>query len=266
MQADSVKKTLIVALGVCLVCSVLVSSATVALRDRQNENKKIDKLKNILMAGQLLEDETKIEETYNEKVKPVIIDLATGETEDVASLADILKPENYDIKKVANDADYGKVIPAEQDIAGIRRMPAKMNIYEVVQQGQVQKYILPIYGKGLWSTMYGFIAIDKDLHTIQGITFYEHGETPGLGGEIDNPRWKAQWTGKQAFDESWNVKITVLKGLVDPSNSDAKYQIDGLSGSTLTTRGVDATIKFWLGDQGYGPFISKLRGGVNEQI
>ena len=134
-----------------------------------------------------------------------------------------------------------------------------MVVYLVNNDSGVEKYILPMYGKGLWSTMYGFMALNKDLRTIDGFTFYSHGETPGLGGEVDNPKWKAQWKGKQAFNENWDISIEVIKGLVDPTGPKANSQIDGLSGSTLTTRGVDKLVRFWLGDQGYGPFFKNLR-------
>ena len=124
--------------------------------------------------------------------------------------------------------------------------------------------ILPIYGQGLWSTLYGFIAFDKDLKTVAGLTFYEHGETPGLGGEIDNPRWKAGWKGEQAFDDDWKVRIEVLKGSVDRTRPESRYQIDGLSGATLTARGVGRLARYWLGDDGYGPFLEKLRKRMPE--
>ncbi len=133
-----------------------------------------------------------------------------------------------------------------------------MVVYIVVEEGKTSKFILPIYGRGLWSTMYGFMALDRDLKTIRGFTFYEHGETPGLGGEVDNPRWKATWEGKRAFDDEWNLKIQVIKGRVDSSSSEAIYQVDGLSGSTITTRGVNNLVRFWLGEDGYGPFLKKL--------
>lgn len=264
MQGDSVKKTLLVALGVCLVCSVLVSSAAVALKPIQEENKKLDKLKNILIAGNLYDENTDIEKTYSEKISTAVIDLVTGETLEADKVADILKPENFDIKKVAVDADYGKSLNASEDVAGVKNVPTKMNIYQVKQNNVVQKYILPVYGKGLWSTMYGFLAIDKDLATVKGITFYEHGETPGLGGEIDNPRWKQIWVDKKIFGDSGKLKLTVIKSIVDPSDPNKDYKIDGLSGSTLTTRGVDNMVKFWLGKNGYLPFLEKLKGGSNE--
>ena len=141
-----------------------------------------------------------------------------------------------------------------------------MVVYLAMQGGSMEKIILPVYGKGLWSTLYGFIALDRDLKTIRGITFYEHAETPGLGGEIDNPRWKNIWNGKQAFDEKGNLRIKVIKGIVDTSRQAAKYQIDGLSGATRTTHGVNALVRFWLGSDGYGPFLNKLVEELHGQV
>ena len=259
---DSVKKTLLVALGVCLVCSVLVSSAAVALKPKQEENKKLDKLKNILIAGNLYNENTDIEKTYSEKISTAVIDLPTGET--LTEVPEILTPDKFDIKKLAVDAIYGKELTADEDVAGIKNIPVKMNIYQVKENGVVQKYILPVYGKGLWSTMYGFLAIDKEIKKVKGITFYEHGETPGLGGEIDNPNWKSIWVDKDIFGNNGELKLTVIKSTVDSSDPEKNYKIDGLSGSTLTTRGVDTMIKFWLGENGYLPFIKKLKEGGNE--
>ncbi len=262
MSNDSTKKTLIVALGVCLVCSILVSSAAVSLHGIQQENKKLDKLKNILIAGDLYKDNIDVTQTYKDLVRGEIIDMKTGEPIPESDYNDELNVEKFDIKAMAEDSEYGKSIPAEKDIADIKRMPKYMTVYQVIKDGELDEVILPIYGFGLWSTMYGFIAIDHDVKTIRGLTFYEHGETPGLGGEIDNPNWKAIWPGKQAFDDKGNVKITVIKSNVDKSSPDAKYQVDGLSGATLTTRGLDNTVKFWLGKDGYGPYIEQLREGL----
>ena len=112
--------------------------------------------------------------------------------------------------------------------------------------------------------MYGFLALDADLRTIRGFGFYEHGETPGLGGEVDNPLWKSQWQGKLAFDEAWETRITVLKGKVNPNNPNAQFQVDGLSGATITARGVRDLLKFWLGEDGFGPFLAKMR--ISERV
>jgi len=266
MASESITKTIGVVVAICFVAAIFVSSAAVGLKPIQEENKKVDLLKNILIAGDLYESNvTNVTETFNTKVDGEIIDLETGLVLPESNYDDILNLEEFDIKTVAGSAKHGKDINPEKDIASIARMPKQVAVYKVKAGKEIDKYILPIYGKGLWSTMYGFIALDKDLHTIKGFTFYDHGETPGLGGEVDNPKWKGQWIGKQAFDENWNLKIEVLKGLVDPSSDKAKYQIDGLSGSTITTRGVSNLVRFWLGEEGYGPFITKLREGANSE-
>ena len=262
MSNDSIKKTVQVALGVCFVASILVSTAAVALKPIQENNKKIDLLTNILVAGDLYSDGADPKKLFEENIETQIVDLESGQFLDKDKYNADLDPESFNIIGLANSDEYGKEIPAKLDEAGIKRQPKYMIVYIVNDENGVDKYILPVYGKGLWSTMFGFMALDKDLRTIEGFTFYEHGETPGLGGEVDNPKWKAQWKGKQAFDENWNVSIQVIKGIVDPDGPKANSQIDGLSGSTLTTRGVDELVKFWLGNQGYGPFFKNLRGNI----
>lgn len=270
MAADSIKRTIIVALAVCFVCSVLVSTAAVVLKDRQTLNRKQERIKNILIAGDLLDrdgDWQTNEEIYNTRVNPVLVDLKTGVFLDEEKQTGMLEPESYDIKKIARHPEYSEKIPAGKDTANIKSRPKYGLLYLVKEGGDVTKIIIPVYGRGLWSTMYGFLALDADLKTIRGFTFYEHGETPGLGGEVDNPRWKSLWIGKRAFDDNHELKIEVIKGRVDPSRPDARYKVDGLSGSTLTTRGVNHLVRFWLGELGYGPFIEKVREeGLNGKV
>lgn len=260
MSSDSTKKTIQVALGICLVCSILVSSAAVSLNSIQAENKQVDKIKNILAAGGIDYTNKDPQKIYEEKIKSVVIDLESGEVINPEDKSDLLKPQNFDIQKVSNEPDLSEVIPSSEDIAGIKRKPSYMVIYEVLNsENNIEKYIFPVHGKGLWSTLYGFISLDSQLKNVEGITFYQHGETPGLGGEVDNPTWKNSWKGKLAFNDQGNYIIDVIKGKVDPSSSDAYRQIDGLSGSTLTTRGVDNLLKYWLGENGYRPFIDNVR-------
>lgn len=267
MSVESTKKTIGVALAVSLICSVLVSVSVVSLKPFQERNKKLERIKNILVAGELLNSKISIEKMYEENIISKVINLETGEILLAGSYGQELSPESFDVKKLSEDLQYSRVIQPERDLAQIRRMPKNMVIYMVVEEGRTKKIILPIYGRGLWSTMYGFMALDRDLKTIRGFTFYEHGETPGLGGEVDNPAWKAIWQGKRAFDDEWNLKIEVVKGRVDRTSSEAIYQVDGLSGSTITTRGINNLVRFWLGEDGYGPFFKKLRKGVsNEQL
>ena len=267
MSAESRSKIIAVALGVCIVCSILVSTAAVVLNAKQEENKKVEKIKNILIAGNLYEKGKDVKEIYNSSIEGAIIDLETGQKLDPSRYNEELNVEAFDIKDLAGSPQYGKAIPSSQDIAQIKRMPKYMAVYFVKEGDELKEIILPVYGKGLWSTMYGFIALASDLRMIEGFTFYEHGETPGLGGEVDNPSWKRIWKGKKAFGDEGEVKIEVIKGRVDPSSQNAIYQVDGLSGSTLTTRGVDHLVKFWLGENGYGPFFDRLREELaHEQI
>ena len=259
-MSSSFKNTLLVAFSICFIASILVATAAVGLKPIQESNKKKDLLKNILIVGDIYEDNTDVTKVYKEKISPEIINLETGEVLSEEKYDKIVNLDDFDILKVANSDKWGKPIPADKDIAKIKRMPKYMIIYRVMKEGNVEKYILPIYGKGLWSTMFAFISLNKDLHTIEGLSFYEHGETPGLGGEVDNPKWKKLWVGKQAYDVNGNLKIRVIKRKVDPNSPDAKYEIDGLSGATLTTRGVNNLVRFWLGDDGYGPYIKKLHG------
>lgn len=126
--------------------------------------------------------------------------------------------------------------------------------------GVPSKIILPIRGYGLWSTLYGFIALEADASTVAGIGFYEHGETPGLGGEVDNPVWKANWQGKEVY-ASGELAIEVIKGSVNPESPNASHEVDGLAGATLTTKGVDYLVEFWLGEYGYQTFLENLKSG-----
>lgn len=252
MKNESTRKTLVVALGVCLVCSVLVSATAVGLKARQRENQRLEKLRNILAAGGIDTDSGDVDALYSKNIESLCIELNRGTVTSAM--------ENIDLKAALKDAALHEALSSEADLAGIRVRPLALSIYAVREAGAVSRWILPIAGKGLWSTLYGFIALDADLKTVRGLTFYEHGETPGLGGEVDNPLWKAQWNGKVAFDDAGKRILQVMKGKVDLSLPSAAHQIDGLSGSTLTTRGVDNTIRFWLGPDGYGPWLEKMRG------
>lgn len=253
---DTLKNIVGVALGVCIVCSILVSVTAVALKPKQDANMKMERLRNVLEAGGLMEEGIDVNKVFAEKIQPAILDFETGELLPKDKMTGTLAPENFDLKKIAKDPKTSKVLESSKDPAKIKRFPKYGMLYMVKEGGQTQAYIFPVYGLGLWSVMYGFISLDKDLHTVKGFTFYEHGETPGLGGEVENPRWKALWKEKTAFDVDGKYLLKVLKG---KAASGSKSEIDGLSGATITTRGVHELVKFWLGPGGFGPFIEKLR-------
>ncbi|MDO9424861.1 MAG: Na(+)-translocating NADH-quinone reductase subunit C [Methylobacter sp.] len=259
MRNDSLKQSIKVVLSLCLVCSFLVSGAVVLLNARQQENQRLNKINNILIAADLYQTDGNSDEIYKQRIEPVLIDLASGDPVAVQRISPDFTPDDFDIQRFANDPELGENVPANLDSAKINRRPKYMPVYLVKTAGQAEKLILPVFGKGLWSTLYGFVALDRDLQTITGLSFYQHGETPGLGGEVDNPRWKQQWPGKQAFDREGRVIIKVLRGKADAKSADAGHQVDGLAGATLTSRGVDRLLNYWLGEYGYGPLLARLR-------
>ena len=175
--------------------------------------------------------------------------------------SDAFDPITFDPLKAAKDPKTSSALKGSEDIAGIKRQERYTTVYMVEKDGEVETLILPVRGYGLWSTLHGFIAVKGDLNTVVGMGFYQHGETPGLGGEVDNPKWTGQWPGKTLFDENGELAVQVVKGSVDPQSPKAVHQVDGLAGATLTGNGVDNLLKFWLGQNGFGPFIANLRAG-----
>jgi Na+-transporting NADH:ubiquinone oxidoreductase subunit C len=252
---DSIKKTITVTLLLCIVCSVIVSTAAVLLRPAQIANKSLDFKRNILSSAGLLEPGKTVEEIFAERVTAKVVDLESGK------FTDAVDPANYDQRKAGKDVNLSTNLTAAEDIAKISRRENRSVVYLVQENDQLQKIILPVKGYGLWSTLYGFLALEADANTVVGLVFYEHGETPGLGGEVDNPSWKAKWVGKEVYDAKGNAAISIVKGTVDASLPQAIHQVDGLSGATLTSRGVDNLLKFWLGEQGYKSFLNNLKKG-----
>lgn len=246
-------RTLQVALILCLVCSVIVSAAAVWLKPLQSQNQAADRKKNILLAAGLLDDESRVDALYAEYIEAKVVDLETGE------YAENIDPLSYDARKAARDPVLSETVAPEIDIAGIRRRARYAAVYLVRDKSEnnnsaLQSIVLPVHGYGLWSTMYGFMALAPDTRSVIGLKFYEHGETPGLGGEIDNADWLAQWRGKVVYDGEWQPSIKVVKGSASGEN-----EVDGLAGATLTSRGVMNMLQYWLGEQGFGPYLKRLR-------
>lgn len=255
MAKESANRTLLVAGLLAVVCSAFVSITAVALRPAQIRNKDLDRKKNILQAAGLYREGESIDALFGQ-FEIRLVELESGEFDDQIDAV------SFDQRRAAKDPQTSIAIAAGDDFAGIKRRSRYAPVYIARDAGGgLEQLILPVHGKGLWSTLYGYMALDADLSTINGFAFYQHGETPGLGGEVDNPRWKAQWIGKQAFAPGGERKIEVLKGKVDPAGSDAQFQVDGLAGATITTRGIDGLLRYWLGESGFGPLIERLRTG-----
>jgi len=267
-QRDSLGYTLGVAAVLCVVCSLAVSTAAVSLRGRQEANVKLDQQKNILDATGLAIGEYGVQanelsaseiDKLNAYISATLVDLQTGEDDD----SDAARLEKYNLVEEAANPDTS--VPIENPVfnPGEPRRPKEMKVYLVKKPGteKILQVVLPVYGKGLWGTLYGYLALKSDLETIQGLTFYQHKETPGLGGEVDNPRWKAMWDGRKLYDPSGQPAAMVFKG---PAPKTDEYAVDGLSGATITSRGVTNLIRYWASDDGYGTFLSKFRKKINE--
>jgi len=241
-------------LVLAFVCSVLVAGAAVGLRPMQEANRRLDQKKNILRAAGLY-DGSKAVDTLFANIETRVIELATGSFVPES----LVPPGAYDQLKAALGKDSGRPLARDEDQAGLRRLEKYSLVYLVKDGGRTAQVILPVRGKGLWSTMYGYVAIDGDLETIRGISFYEHGETPGLGGEISNERWQAGWQGKKLYDPSDSLALRVVKGKAAATGENARYQVDGLSGATMTAEGVNDLMHFWFGEHGFKPFIDRMK-------
>ncbi|MEL6510483.1 MAG: Na(+)-translocating NADH-quinone reductase subunit C [Pseudomonadota bacterium] len=251
LPPDSTPKTIFVAVALCLFCSMIVSVAAVSLRPVQDANSLVDKRKNILQVAGIYEDGINVNEAFG-AFEQRILEVSTGEFSDEISV------EGFDDIQSASDPELSRELT--NDIAGIGRQPNFVTAYLLKDEaGELDKVVLPLWGYGLWSTLYGFVAIEEDGNEIYGLQFYDHGETPGLGAEVDNPNWKSQWQGKKLTDSTGELRITVAKG--NPSADMIDHHIDALAGATLTSVGVDNLVKFWMGEQGYAPFLVKLQQG-----
>jgi len=259
---DSFGRTLFVVVGLCFICSVFVSTAAVLLRPIQIENKLLDKQKYILEAAGLIDtkkakvDKAEVLATYAKFVEAKLVDLKTGEW--VEETNDFIA--KFDADKEARNRNNS--FKPQHDVASVKRVANQAVVYIVNdEQGKPKTIILPIKGYGLWSTMYAFLAVEPDMNTIQSLVYYAFtgsGETPGLGGEVQNPKWMAKWHGKKLYDEQGKLAISVTK---IPTVAASIHGVDALSGATLTGNGVQNSLDFWLGEEGFARFIEKFRNG-----
>lgn len=247
------------AAAVCLVCSLFVSSAAVFLQDRQRTNALLDKQRNVLQAAQLVEagepvSAERVQELFAERVDLTFVDVRSDAEVPESEAPD---PASYDQQRAAKNPQQSVDVPPNP--AQVARVPYYLPFYRVYnEEGELDGFVLPVEGMGLWGTLYGFLALEEDTRTIRGLTFYAHKETPGLGGEVDNPNWKAKWPGRLAYGPDWEPRIEVIKGQAG-TVEETPYKVDGLSGATFTSNGVTNALRFWLGDEAFGPFLEKLR-------
>jgi len=260
MRRDSIGYIFTVAGLTCAVCAFFVSAAAIGLKPQQEKWVRIDTQRNILLAAASDDAErekfgkfsgAEVEDFFNSNFRNIVIDLQTGE--DVTDqyegrLASFRQIEAAELRKAG---EYTEV-PADLDLGQIKRRENHSHVY--IRTDSTQRYVFPVRGKGLWSTLKGFLALHPDLQTAAYLTYFSHAETPGLGGEVDNLGWKSRWNGKVLFDSAGQVILTVVKG-----ESNSETEIDGLSGATITSKGVENMLRYWMGDQGFGPYLTRSR-------
>jgi Na+-transporting NADH:ubiquinone oxidoreductase subunit C len=253
LNKDSKTYTLFIAAIICLVGSILVSTAAVVLKPRQIANQLQDRQINILRVAGLYEPGMDTAAVFEKRVDAKVIDFTTG---DVAEDKD---PATFDAKVEASDPENRITLTGAEDIAGVGNHAKYGLIYLVRnEENQITRIVVPIHGYGLWSTMYAFLALEADADTVAGISYYQQAETPGLGGEVENPRWAAQWEGKQIYDEDGDVALRLVRG---GASSDDQYGVDALSGATLTSNGVTNSVRYWLSKSAYRAYLEKVSKG-----
>ena len=261
---DSTSKTLLVAFILCVVCSIVVSGTAVMLKPLQDANRVLDRNKNILSAAGRFDagviSEEEVERRFSQ-FSQHLVDLRSGRLLSAAELDDLqIDISSYDQRLVITDNKLSEAIPRDLDVANIKRRAIYPMVYVMEDEGEVDIIVLPVNGYGLWGILYGFLELEGDANTVKGLAFYELKETTGLGAEVRNPRWTGLWPGKKIYNDNGDVNLRIVKGI-----GVGEYQIDGLSGATLTSRGVDNLIQYWLGAEGFGPLLADIRNSYDDQ-
>jgi Na+-transporting NADH:ubiquinone oxidoreductase subunit C len=257
MNKDSPRRAILVVLLTALVCSGLVSAAVVVLRPIQLNNQMLDRSRNIMQLTGLLPADREIEDdNMLELYKSLdlrIIDI------DAASYDGEIDPNTFSERQALADPDRSIAIPSNQDQAKLGRRSRFAPLYMVWNKDKLDRVILPVRGSGMWSMLYGYIALEPDLNTISGMTFYEQNETPGLGDQITHAHWLEQWKGRQIYDYEGNPRFRINEGTVEPDSATAEFEVDALTGATVTANSVTNLMHYWFGPHGYQPFLLALR-------
>lgn len=245
------------AAAVCVVCALVVSLAAVGLQPRQQASALQYKHKNVLLAAGLLaageaRSVAELQRLFADRVEARLVDLQQGRLLEV----DAAEVAAFDPARARREPASSRQAPPNR--AGISRLPQQGLVYLVREQDKVSRMVLAIDGLGMWGGMQGFIALDADARTVQGIAFYEQKETPGLGGEVANPQWQALWRGRLAYDAEGQPRLALLKGPAG-SPADDPHHVDGLSGATITSQSVTRIVQFWLSDDGWGRWLRRVR-------
>lgn len=259
MNNDSPQKAILVVLCTAFVCSLLVTIAAVQLKPIQRayqdleRNRFIVGISGLVAPGQEVSDGEVVD--LIQKLEARLVDIDTGKFDES------FNPLTFDQRQAAGDPELSGPIPADLDSASLSRRTRYAVVFIVGEAATPQRIILPFHGQGMWSTIYGYLALDGDLNTIADITFTEQGETAGIGDQILRPDWQARWRGRKLYDEGGVLSLRVADGAVDDNAPGAAYRVDAIAGATVTTNAVTAMVQYWFGPHGFEPFLQNLQAG-----
>jgi Na+-transporting NADH:ubiquinone oxidoreductase subunit C len=255
VRRESATRTLVVTLAVCLVCSVFVSATAVLLRPYREAHLRRERdarIREILQRTPGIQDLLQGEGAS--ALEAHVYDLETGAVEPSLDVA------AYDAVAAARDPARSVAIPPERDLARLERRERYAPLYVVRRGGRLEVIVLPIRGRGYGSVIHGYLALAGDADRVLGITFTEHGETPGVGSEIETDDWRGLWVGKRVRDDAGEVRIRVVDPDAPPEG-DPRHRVDGIGGATRSSQGVGNMVRFWVGEDGFGPTLRRLREG-----
>ncbi|ABV86900.1 Na(+)-translocating NADH-quinone reductase subunit C [Shewanella pealeana] len=253
LKKDSFMGTMIFTVTLCLLCSFMITGTAEVLKERKLVKKRDELMRNVLIAADVdLSGDKDFRALFAKDVKPLLVSLDSGDVD--TSGVNVM---DYDPRMASINPETSIKLEKKQDKAKIKTRANQVRVFKVFDDsGKLTSVVLPIYGKGLWSMVYGFIAVKPDLNTIENVVFYEHGETPGIGDFLNDTEWTNQWRNKQIFDEKGKVSFKVVKGGAKEGDV---HGIDAVSGATMTGRGVQRSIQFWFGSEGFEAFFKKLK-------
>lgn len=257
MNNDSPRKAVLVVMLTAVICSTLVSAAVVILRPIQLNNQLLDRSRNIMaLTGLLQADEVPDDEELLNLFKSLdsrMVDIDQGRFDES------LDVNTFNMRRAVNDPQLGIMVPSGQDHASIGRRSRFAPVYMVWDGPALDRLILPLRGAGMWSMLYGYIALDRDFNTVAGMAFYEQNETPGLGDQITHDHWLEQWQGKKIYNNEGEAHFSVSDSVVQPGSANALYQVDALTGATVTGNAVTGLVRYWFGPHGYRGLLENLK-------
>ncbi len=259
LPKNSLTNTFIMALSISLICGLIVSVSVVLLKPIQLANIEQEQRQKLL---EIIERQPNIKEFFTtvgaQYVEVRLVNLATGHYNQT------INPDTYDQYKAERDPEHSISISPIDDIAKLKRRAKYAPVYLVRNNNRIRFIILPIHGKGFASTLYGYLGLDADANTVIGLSFYQHGETPGLGAQVNDQLWLNQWHGIKVRDAEGKLRIGVARGKVAADSQAANYEVDALSGATWTSRSVHNIVRYWLSDQGFGPYLKNFSAQKNQ--